>query len=447
MKAHNRALACALLISGPFLAQDLSAPDSRKLTLTEAVQLALAHNHAVRLAALQVQEKQHAKDVAKSSYYPILHNETNVFHVTDTQFIDVPAGSLGGAASAPIPAKTLVIEQGGATFAASGTSLTQPLTGYLKFKPQNDMAMADLNGARAKSQKVENDVALKVHQIYYKLLIAQVHRSATQARIQAADALRAERVEQVKYGSLLEEELIDSRAQYLEAKQDLLSTELQLSDLTMQLNDVMGLPLVTSLALDPSAPVVERACPLEECVHAALEAHPEIAEARQEMERASAGVRLAKAEYIPEVSAFVRYSFQRNIPFLADNFGAFGVRLGYEIFDGGRRRATLRERETQLAQAKENLARITDEVSLRVQTAYNKLTRTQQMVGVSEELLALRTESSRVTTQQLQKGTALKSQVESAVAHELDAKTLLLQSQLDYVQAYDEMINALGRKP
>jgi hypothetical protein len=39
---------------------------------------------------------------------------------------------------------------------------------------------------------------------------------------------------------------------------------------------------------------------------------------------------------------------------------------------GGKKRAMLRERKAQLDQAKENLARISDEVEVKVQTAYNK---------------------------------------------------------------------------
>ena len=34
-----------------------------------------------------------------------------------------------------------------------------------------------------------------------------------------------------------------------------------------------------------------------------------------------------------------------------------------------------------------------------------------------------------------------------AVAQELDAKTLLLQSQLDYTQAHDELIHSIGQTP
>lgn len=39
--------------------------------------------------------------------------------------------------------------------------------------------------------------------------------------------------------------------------------------------------------------------------------------------------------------AFARYSFQNNVPFLAGNFGTVGMRLTYDLVDGGRKRAIL----------------------------------------------------------------------------------------------------------
>jgi len=166
------------------------------------------------------------------------------------------------------------------------------------------------------------------------------------------------------------------------------------------------------------------------------------------VEKAEAAVRLAKVDIrVPDVEAFARYSYQNQVPFLARNFGTFGIHFGYDIFDAGRKRALLRVREAQLSQAKESLARVTDEVELAVQTAYNQLERTQQMQKVSEELLATRTESSRVLQQELAHGAALSSQADMAVAQEFDAKTVLLQSQLDYTQAHDELIHAIGKTP
>ena len=123
------------------------------------------------------------------------------------------------------------------------------------------------------------------------------------------------------------------------------------------------------------------------------------------------------------------------------------LKLTYDLFDGGRRRAAVRESDVKLAQAKENLARVTDDVELRVETALNRLDRTKEMVNVSEQLLALRTESSRVTAQQLLRGEALQSQADAGVAQELDAKTMLLAAQLDYAQAHDELLQAMGMTP
>ncbi len=89
-------------------------------------------------------------------------------------------------------------------------------------------------------------------------------------------------------------------------------------------------------------------------------------------QKAEAAVGLAKTDiWVPDVEAFARYSYQENVPFLARNFGTFGVHFGYDLFDSGKKHGVLRERQAQLSQAKENLAKLTDEVDLSVETAYN----------------------------------------------------------------------------
>jgi outer membrane protein TolC len=399
----------------------------------------------VRIATIHVEEEQHAKEVARSAYLPVLRNESTFIHVTDTQNIEIPAAGLGVVGGSAIPAQSLILNQGGKTFETSGTGLVQPLTQLFKIKAGNDAARADLDASRGKARSVENEVALKVRQLYYKILVVQSQQRALEAKIRAIEDLQTERVQQVKYGSTLEVDLIESRAQGLQAKQELLTSELQLSDLRMQFNDVVGLPIKSEVTLDPTVPASTDSCQREQCIKVAMDSHPEIAEAQAMVEKASAGVRAAKHEYIPDVDVFARYSYQNDVPFLARNFGTFGVHFSYDLFEGGKRRATLRERDAQLAQAKENLARISDEVELRVQTAYNKLERTEQMIAVSQELLAARQEAQRVSAQQLQQGTYLRSQAEVVAAQEFEAQTLLLQSQLDYAQAQDELTQAIGQ--
>jgi len=443
-------LSATVLLACIAAAQEISntVTPPRHIILPEAVQLALKHNHDIRIAGYTVEEKQRAKAVAKSAYFPSIRNDSNFMHATDTELIEIKAGSLGVAGGTSIPPVNAIISQGGKNFTTSGTQITQPLTGLLKIRQENDLAQAELRASREKADLTRNDVALAVHQVDYTILIAQVHRRATEARIKASEALQRERIEQVKFGSALEQESIDSHAQLLQAKQEILTTDFQLTDLKLKLNDLIGLPLATALDLDPGVPEFQETCRLEECVATAESSHPEILAARAEVQKAEAAVRLAKTDiWVPDVNAFARYSYQENVPFLARNFGTFGVHFGYDLFDGGRKHGLMRERQAQLSQAKENLAKLTDAVELSVETAYNKLERTRQMLKVSEEVLVLRTESSRVRQQELILGAALNSQADTAGAQEYDAKALLLQSQMDYLQAHDELSDAIGSPP
>ena len=88
--------------------------------------------------------------------------------------------------------------------------------------------------------------------------------------------------------------------------------------------------------------------PREECVRIAREQSPEIRAAQQAVEKAKASLAAAKDAYIPDVTAFARYSYQSGIPFLVHNFGTFGVIFTYELFDGGRRNAQIDESRTML---------------------------------------------------------------------------------------------------
>src|SRR6202790_5449573 len=90
-------------------AQESKSPPPRHITLDEAVQMALKHNHVVRIAAYKVEEKEHAKDIARSAYFPILRNDSNLLRVTDTQFIGIPAGSLGAVSGTSLPERSVIL--------------------------------------------------------------------------------------------------------------------------------------------------------------------------------------------------------------------------------------------------------------------------------------------------------------------------------------------------
>ena len=205
MKALRILIATILFIGAVLVqAQQADSAVPRTINLHEAVEMALKRNHGVRIAAFHVEEEQHAKEVARSAYLPNIWNASTFGHATDTQFIGIPAGGLGVVGNTPIPSRPLTINQGDINYIMSGTELTQPLTQLFKIKAGNDAARAELNASREKARGVENDVALKVRELYYNILVVQSKHLAIEANIRAVEDQQSERVQQVKYGSTLE---------------------------------------------------------------------------------------------------------------------------------------------------------------------------------------------------------------------------------------------------
>ena len=432
--------------AGTASAQDIPA---MQLTLPQAIDLALRQNRNVKLAQLGVVENEQKKSIAHSDYLPNIKNESTAFHVTEIQQLVIPGASLGTfPATGPIPPQTTVIGQGTFTAYTSGTGLRQPLTQMFKIRENNRAATADINSAKIQVGQTENDVALKVRELYYGILIAQLRAEAATEQADAAQVKLQESTSSVQQGSELEVVALDSRAALLDAKQIVLTQNYQIRDLTVALNDLLGLPLNTKLKLseDLSAIPVSVA-PREECLRIAHEQSPQIRIAQQAVEKAKAELGASKDAFIPDLSGFARYSYQSGIPFLVHNFGTFGVLFEYELFDGGRRKAQIGEAHTMLSKAELNLAQAQNAVAVQVEIAYDKVEQMQSLVTLAEEVLKARIEGARVAERQFEQNEILASARTEAAAKVTSAKASLLEASLGLSLAQGELRRAMGEIP
>lgn len=418
------------------------------LTLPEAVKLALAQNRDLKIARLKVQEKEQKKAGAKADYFPQLKNESTFLHVTSLENIVIPEGAFGALPNAGfVPTHDVLIGQGSQTVETIGTGLTQPLTPLIRVRQSNRIAASEILASRDDVRKAENQIAVKVHEAYYGILIARLQKQAAEQDNDYAKTRLRESQEGVRDGSALNLDVLDSQAGLLQSEQSELTIDLRISDLNTELNDLLGLPLGTPLVLSP----VEVANPAdlsrEELLRIAFSTNPQITSAMQMVEQAKAGVTAAKSAWIPDVSVFARQSYQNGVPFLVRNFGTFGVLFSYDVFDFGKRRAALRERETQLAEAQENVERLKEAVGVEIQQSVNKVDRTRRMLQVAAEVVKLRIEGERVAENQLKEGTILVSARRQASASNYKAQADQLQAQLAYMLAEAELQETIGRTP
>ena len=436
---------CTVILIGLLLLVSAVGGQERKLTLQEAIDLALRENHSIKSAHYAVAAEQQKRRMAQSHYLPTITNDSNLIHISDLQRIEVPTGAFGLIpGGAPIPSSNVFLTQGTKTFESSGTMLAQPLTQPIKIHQSDKIASADVQASEASLTRASADVAFRVHELYYRVLATQIQRQAADLQIASGSENLNESTEQVKSGSLLQVDLVESRANLLEAKQTLLTYDLQISDLSIELDDLLGLPLNTKLALDPDVNVALDVPPREESVRTALDNNPEVKEAQQQLSKAQAPHAAAKAEYIPDVTAFARYSYQNGVPFVDRNFGTFGIHLTYDLFDGGKRRALVRERRDEISEAEENLKRIKDEVEVRIAAIYNRLEITRAMVEVKQEYFAARQESAHLAEDQFKQGITLASQRDASRAQAMKARAGLLDASLAYLLARNDLTRTLG---
>jgi outer membrane protein TolC len=420
-----------------------------QLSLSQAIDLALKQNRDIKLAQLAVVDSQHKKEIARSDYFPHIRNQSSVLHITDLAGVSIPAGAFGNHPdTGAIPGQNLLLDQGGLTSYTSGTGLEQPLTQMFKIRASNRAATADINTAKIQVDQAGNAIALKVRQLYFGILIAQLKQKAAAEQVAAGEVKLQESLQDVERGNALDVAVLESRASALDAKQAALTQRLQIHDLTINLNDLMGLPLNTNLSLDADVSAASMSVPSrEECIHIAQQHSPEIQAAKQGVEKAKAGLSAAKDAYIPDVTGLARYSYQSGVPFLVHNFGTFGFTLSYDLFDGGKRVAGIKDAQTVLSEAELNLTKVEDEVEVQVETAYDKVEQLLDLTGVAAEALQAREEASRVTDRRFEQNAALDSARSEAHAKAISAQASYLEATLGLSLAQGDLKRTIGELP
>ena len=440
---------CLVLLPGSsHLAAAQQSPEPRKLTLAEAIDFALKNNHALTIARYKVVEMHSAKRVAASDYFPKVTNSSSYLHYTQTSFLQFTKGDFGTFPGlGPLPSNNLVVNQGSLDHELSRSEVAQPLTQLIKIHAANRAARADESAARDDLESLRDQVAILVRQLYYGLLSVQLDRKTAAEQIHVAEQQIAEAERDVQHGSELEVTLLHARSALLQARHDQLAANLRSTDLLAEFNDVLGFPQGTTFDLNDELAEATTLPNKTECLQLAQSAAPEIKSAEETLRKAEAGVAAARAEYVPDITAFGRHEYQNGVAFLFHNYGVVGLGLTYTLFDGGKKRAVISQRLAERDQAAENLRRLKDAAAVNVQKAFDKIDQSRSLVEVARQAIQVSEESDRLVDVQLRFGEVVNSKRLQAVAALAKARSDLLKAQLGYHESQAELSALIGRLP
>jgi multidrug efflux pump subunit AcrB len=441
--APAKAVAALLLL---FALTGVARAETRRITLEEAVALATRQNSIVKLAHLKEKEMKARVGEARANYFPVLSNESEAAHLRSIEQMEIPMGALGVyPVPGPVPGTNTSLPLGHHDFLLSTTTAAQPITQWFKIHAGVNVAKADLGIAHDDARRAENEVALKMKQLYYGLLSAERRKQAAELRIEAGEERLGEARNGVEAGAVLELKVLEDEAQIAEARHALGSLEDAISDMKVEFNDLTGLPLDTEVELvtpEPEATDITAG----ELETDALARNPEVAAAEQTLKKARAGLSAAHAEYIPEIGAFAQYIHQDGVPLLTENNGLVGLKMNWTLLELGKRSGQVHERLAQVAEDEENLRHVENRVRVDIEKEVRKVRRAETGLEAARESVAARTEMSRITANQVQANIVNPSALKEANAQLAEAEAGLFQAEMERSSARAELERTMGRE-
>jgi outer membrane protein TolC len=312
----------------------------------------------------------------------------------------------------------------------------------------NAAAQQDVLVAKTQLDQTQDTIALQVRQLYYNILINAQKREASQDQLTAARVKDQESRSDVARGNALEVAALQSEAAILQAQQESLTLRMEGEDLQRQFADTLGLPVNTSIELDPEAAATPLSIPsLADAVQIALDQNYDLKAARQTLVKAQAGLAAAKDAYIPDVTALSHYHYESGIPLLVHNFGTFGFSLSYDLFDGGRREAGVREARSEVRSAEVEVDKLRSDIEVQVKGIYDRVEELRQMVDVAQQAVKVRTEAARLADRQFEQNAALSSARSQTHADLASATASLLEVKCGLSLAQADLKRTIGQRP
>ncbi len=440
-----------LAVISPALAEEQrhasSPPDAAAplLTLEDAVSLALTNNRLVKNSALEAKKFDFRVSTARSRRLPqfqfaVLGGE--LMHSFDFTFDQGVFGTYPG--TGPIPGtKTTIRNPARFTTYVTGAA-DQPISQQyrigLGIRATELGRMIAREDVRAERQKI----AAQVRAAYYELVATQ---SAVDATRQAVLAL--EEAQQVTTRYRVEETVLKADALEVDARlaksryelsvaQDGLTTERE------HLNQLLGRDLTTPFRVDLLPEQDATDISLEAARDEACKNRPELRQAFLKEREAEYERRIAKADYIPDLSLSVRYQGLNNVKVLPQNVGVAGFYLSWEPFDWGRRRNNVAEKSKTVEQARNGIRETEAQIAVEVGAKYRKWKEAVLLLKATRTGHEAASEQFRVTTVRYKEQAALIKDVLQAQARSTETEFQYQQALSSYWNALADLRRAMG---
>jgi outer membrane protein len=300
--------------------------------------------------------------------------------------------------------------------------------------------IAQLQTLRA-YQTVANDVAVA----YYQVLRARsLHRIARESVRRAEDDLDVERKLE-KRGVVEREKVLRAEVGLAQAQRALDVAEEAEAVAVAALNLAIGLNVSAPTGVVDTAEAPPFTLSLADCLQAAVGGRRELQVARQSVQAAQEGSRVARADFAPRIVAEGYLNdFQQSNPRGHANLALGLIKLEWGVFEGGKRVAELRVADSRIREALAQAESIADTIAFQVNQAYRQMIAARKGIDRSRPAVDQARETYRLVVARSRRGDATPAELTEAQAGLTRAEQDYANSLYDYLTALERLQYAMG---
>ena len=382
-----------LLLAIPLARADEPAALPIETVVDRLVADALAANLELAVAGATVGERLAALDAARASYLPVLDLTARYTRADGGRVIEFPVGDLLNPVYATLnqltgsnrfpPLRNQQINFQRSREQDTRLSLTQPLYDG-RLGPARAAAAANYDAANASRSALAGRIERDMRDAYYRWLEARARVAILEAAVELARENHRVNDSLFKNGKITRDLVYRAEADQLEIEQSQLaaanSERLAASYVNLLRNSAFTRALPLSAVVDAD---VERvagalaartgasALAFEPLTDGALRHRPELRALDAQLDSASAGERLARAQFRPRLALAVDAGTQGETFALsgADRYVLASVVLKFNLFSGGSDQAGVRGARAQQSAARSGRSLAEQQIRLEVQQA------------------------------------------------------------------------------
>ena len=414
------------------------------LTLSQAVEIALAKNPLTRVAAGGRQLADAQLSAARATRWPLLQASESVTTSNNPVFVFGSLLEQGRFGPNNFLINSLNNPAALTNFRA-GLSVRVPLFDQKQSQARIDVAKLRQQQADQQTELVAQQIRFEVLKSYYGVLLAQSRVVVADEAIEIGTADLKRIRDKFETGFVVRSDLLAAEVQVSEFRQQKIEAASEVAVAQAALNTALGLPVDSPHTLTDE--LTERLFNLEapgELNRQALQNRPEYARAMLAVRSNARQVRGARDEVLPRVDAFSSVGISGRNPVTGSSDYAVGASVTFNVFDAGRKARINQARAAEaIAQAEQE--QLANQISFEVVRAYQQFISARERLQVVAQTTTQAGEVLRIVRDRYREGLTTITEVLRAELALVRARTDVLRARHDHYVAYANVLLATGR--